>query len=272
MNYCLQSLRVRQYPGKEVVMGIGAVGSSTSVYGQLASGSRLMTAADGPAEMAISEKMDSQVKSYDKGSDNAASGIDVANISDGALGNITDNLQRIRELALASMNTAVMTPSDIAKNQAEIDQLKQGIADIASQTTYNTKHLLDGTEDSFRLKTDPNGGEASVTAANATLESLGIADFDVTKDFDITKIDKALEKVQTQRSTAGAQSNALAYQVSVNSGASYNLTAANSRISDLDMAKGVNTLSKQRLLETVSVMMQKKRQEDEARRHLGLFT
>ena len=151
-------------------------------------------------------------------------------------------------------------------------QLKQGIADIASQTTYNTKHLLDGTEDEFRLKTDPNGGEASVTAANATLESLGIADFDVTKDFDITKIDKALEKVQTQRSTAGAQSNALAYQVSVNSGASYNLTAANSRISDLDMAKGINAMDKQRLLDTVSVMMQKKRQEDEARRHLGLFT
>lgn len=259
-------------PGKEVFMGIGAVGSSSSVYGQLASGSRLMRAADGPSETAISEKMDSQVRSYDKGSDNAASGIDVANISDGALGNITDNLQRIRELALASMNTAVMTPSDIAKNQAEIDQLKQGIADIASQTTYNTKHLLDGTEDEFRLATDANGGEASVTATNATLEALGIKDFDVTKDFDLSAIDKALEKVSTKRSTAGAQANMLAYQQAVNSGASYNLTAADSRISDLDMGKGVNSLNKQRLLETVSFMMQKRRQEDEARKHMGLFT
>ena len=64
----------------------------------------------------------------------------------------------------------------------------------------------------------------------------------------------------------------LAYQQAVNSGASYNLTAADSRISDLDMGKGVNALNKQRLMETVSFMMQKRRQEDEARKHMGLFT
>lgn len=246
--------------------------NQANLYGQLASGVKLRTAADGAAELGIAEKENIQTRGYEVGSNNAQSGKEVANISDGALSSITDNLQRIRELALSSMNTATTTDSDRAAYQQEIEQLKQGIADTAEQTTYNTKRLLDGSNTEFQLATDANGGSASVTTVNATLEALGIADFDVTGDFSLDTIDNALKIVSDARGTLGAETNGLDYLQNYNSTASYQHTASASRLEDLDYPQAVEEKKKQETLQQYALLMQKKKQEDEARKSSMFFT
>ena len=252
------------------VNGISSGGYS-SLYGKIASGNALPAAADGAAELAISEKMNAQVNGLNQGADNIASGIDAIKIQDSALGDVTDYLQRMRELALAASNTFTTSDSDRAIYQKEIDQLKEGIAGVANITSYNEKNLLDGSTGDLTIATDANGTTEKITGNNSTLEALGIADFDVTKSFDIKDIDKALEKVSGMRAQAGASQNSLEHLYNINQNTAYNITAADSRIEDLDMEKAVGNLDKQRLLDTISVMMQKRKEEDEQDRVTKLF-
>ncbi len=246
--------------------GVSSVGSSYSTYssyGKLASGKALTSAADGAAELGIAEREEAQVNGYDVGTQNAASGQELLNVSDAALGSITDYLQRMRELALSASNTATMTDSDRANIQAEVDQLKQGISDVANYTSYNTQNLLDGSKTDWSMATDANGSVATVSTTNATLDALGLTDFDVTKDFDLQTIDNALEQVSTARASVGAQTNALSYTMNYNNIASENTTSALSSLADLDMPKAISEQKKNELLETYQLMMQKRKQEDE---------
>ena len=253
--------------------GISGVTGATSYtdYGKVASGKAIQTAADGAAELSIATKQETVASGLKVGQDNMAAGRDLLNISDGALGSITDHLQRMRELALQASNTATMTASDRDKLSAEVDQLKQGIADIADQTQYNTKNLLDGTTGELMIATDDQGHGEGITTGNATLAALGIEDFDLKDNLDIDAIDKALEKVTTMRSKGGAQTNGLEYGMNYNGYTEYNMTASVSRIKDLDMGKGVSELKKKMTLETYAMMMQKKKQEDEAAAKSRLF-
>ena len=98
---------------------------------------------------------------------------------------------------------------------------------------------------------------------NVTLEELGIADFDVTKKFDIRDIDNALKKVTSAQSSIGAQSNRLAYTIMNNQNTSYNLESAFSSLRDTDMAEEMSDLHKNQILEQVRLNMQKKRMEQE---------
>ncbi len=235
-------------------------------YGKLASGKRVQKAADGAADLSIIQKEDAQIRGLQAGANNMASAKDVLNIADAALGGITDYLQRIRELALGAMNDAIMGPDERRMMQNEIDQLKQGISDIASQTQYNSKNLLDGSQSEFNLAIDGNGNSIDVSTGNSTLEALGIADFDVTGSFDLRVIDQALSKVSSQRSSMGAQSNGLDYALRYNSGAVYNLTGAKSKLEDLDYPQAVSEKKKKETLQLYAFMMQKRRMEDEARK------
>ena len=152
----------------------GVTGGVTAYtdYGKLARGKALQSAADGAAELAIATKQETVASGLSVGSDNMAAGRDLLNISDGALANITENLQRMRELALQASNTATTTESDREKLQAEVDGLKQGIADIADQTQYNTKNLLDGSMGELNIATDDQGHGEKLTTGNATLQAL----------------------------------------------------------------------------------------------------
>lgn len=107
-------------------------------YQQMSSGKKINTAADDAAGLAIAQKLLSQSNSLNKATDNAATFQDMTKIADGALGSISDSLQRIRELGLQASN-GLYTDSDKAAIQSEIDQLKQHISDTASQTQFNTK-------------------------------------------------------------------------------------------------------------------------------------
>lgn len=249
---------------------ISSIGNSfSSSYQSLSSGKRINSAADDAAGLAIVQKQEAQINGYDAGTNNMKSAQSLLNVSDSALGSITDYLQQIRELAVSASN-GILGDDDRSSIQMQIDQLKQGINDVANNTTYNSKNILNGSNSEFDIATDGNGSSTTISASNALLSSLGIADFDVTKNFDIQSIDDALNKVSRDRSTAGAQSNALEHAINYNSQASYNTASAQSRIEDLDYPKAVSEQKKEELLNTYSVMMQKKQQENELKL-FGIF-
>ena len=245
--------------------------NSYTDYGKFASGKQIQSAADGAAELSIIQKQDAQARGYEVGADNIAAGKDLLNVADGAMAGVTEQLQRMRELAVQASNTATMTDSDRANIQMEIDQLKQGISDIATQTTFNTKPLLDGSNQELNIMHDANGHGSSIELPNAMLQELGIADFDVTGDFDISDIDKALEKVTAGRSKVGAQTNALEYAYNYNKNTGLNTIGAKSRLEDLDVPQAISDLKKNQLLQEYSMHMQKRRMEDEANRMRNLF-
>lgn len=240
-------------------------------YQSLASGRRINSAADDAAGAAIAQKLKSQENGYDAANRNAGTSQDMLKVADGALGSITDSLQRIRELSVQAYN-GLYTDADRGAIQAEIDQLKQSISDTASQSQFNTKNLLDGTMGSSHVAAAPNGDGMDLNMPNATLKALGIEDYDVSSgNFDISVIDDALDKVTSARSSLGASSNRLDYTMAYNANASYNLTASRSRIEDLDYPMAVSELKKKQLLQTFNMMMERKRLENENGRVLQFF-
>lgn len=222
--------------------------SLANTYANISSGSQINKAADNASGLAISEKINAQATGFEVGSDNAQDGISMMNISDGALSGIQDSLQRIRELALKASN-GLYTADDKSYIQREIDGLKQNIQETAKRTSFNEMTLLDGSMADVNLATNPSGGGMEIQMVNSTLESLGIADFDVTGKFNLDDIDKAMERVSEARSKLGAQTNTLQHTINYNDYANYNLTAANSRIRDTDYAEEMINKNREEMLE-----------------------
>ena len=239
--------------------------SGSNFYSQMASGSKLQSAADGASELAIVQKETAQIRGYNVGERNAEDGKSALNVADGALAGINEGLQRMRDLAVQASNTAIMSDSDRQAIQYEVEQLKMGISDIANNTEFNTKKLLDGSNTNMHIASNANGSGHTLNTGDATLKALGIEDFDVTKDFSISTIDDALGKVSENRSSIGAQSNSLDYTIGYNAQTAYNLTAATSRMQDTDYAKAASEMEKQNILETYRFIMQKKQEEEKAR-------
>ncbi|MCR5107360.1 MAG: flagellin FliC5 [Lachnospiraceae bacterium] len=252
------------------ISGIGGYSPASNYYQALSSGSRINSAKDGASELAIAEKQDSQINGYNAGSENLDAGKSLANIADGALGGISDSLQRMRELAVKASN-GLLSNDDKKAIQSEIDQLKQGISDVTSSTNYNGIKLLDGSSGNINLVSDGNGTEQSVSGVNTTLEALGIADFNVTGKFDIRDLDKAIDTVNSARSGVGANTNGIDYSLYYNSSTSQNLSAANSRTKDTEYEEYVSKLQKQETLDTYKLMMQKKQMENDVASGQRLF-
>ena len=220
--------------------------------------------------MRIQEKTKSQVNGLDAGSENLTSAKSVLNIEDGALDGITDYLQSIRELSLQAMN-GTLSDSDRQSIQSQIEQYKQGIEDIAGSTQYNEKNLLDGSSGDLSVATDNNGSETTVSTYNSTLEALGIADYDVTGDFDISAIDSALEKVSSSRSNVGAQTNGVDYALSYNSHAALELNGYQMDKEEDNAIKAYQQLKTQQALDSYQMTLQKRQMEDNERQSLMLF-
>lgn len=119
---------------------------STSME-RLSSGLKINHSKDNPAGMAISNKMQAQINGLNRASQNASDGISVIQISDGALNEVTNILQRMRELSVQAASDATMSLGDKQAIQDEIESLKDEINRISTDTEYNTKTLLDGSLD-----------------------------------------------------------------------------------------------------------------------------
>lgn len=254
-------------------MGISSVNSLSlyQSYSHLSSGLRINSAADDAAGLAIARKLESQSTGYDTGTRNAADSQNMINVADGALASITDSLQRIRELSLQASNSAVYGDSERKFMQMEIDQLKEHISDVAKNTQFNRINLLDGSNTGLHVASNPDGSGMDINMPASTLETLGIADYDVTGDFNISAIDDAITMVNQSRSELGASSNRLDSVIAYNSYASYNLTASRSRIEDLDMPKAISDMKKNQLLEQYKLAMIKRQLEDDEDVSFRLF-
>lgn len=236
--------------------------SSYSTYRALSGGSRINSAADDAAGLAISEKLKAQVNGYDVGAANAQDGQNLANVADGALAGMQDSLQRIRELAVKSMN-GIYSDSDKEAIQVEIDQLKDDIQRTAKGTSFNEMKLLDGSMADIELATNPEGGRLKIQLENATLEALGIADFDVTGDFDLNAIDEAMSRISEARGRLGATSNRLDHTINNNYYASYNLTASESRIRDTDYGDEIIKKNSDEALQKYRIFAMKAKKKDD---------
>lgn len=246
-------------------MGISAVsgtsGSGSYYFGAIASGNRITSAAVDASGSAISEKLKSQEGAINANMENIASGVSALNVADGSLSSITDYLQRIKELSVKASN-GLYTPSEKQAIQDEIDQNKQGIADTINSSEYNTKKLLDGTFEGVEIVDNPDGSGKDVSIGQATLKALGLEDYDVTGDFDMSRVDDALALVSSKRSAVGADTNALQAAYEQSAGTLEQVSSADSRLADLDIPKAVSDLKKQQLLDDIAIQMQKKREEE----------
>lgn len=237
--------------------------SSVGNYGQIASGKKINTAADGAAELAIGKKMEAQETGLNQGAENINETKDALNIADGAMGQITDTLERIHELSVKASN-GLMGDDDKKAIQTEISGLLDNIKDLSKNTQYNEKNLLDGSYATMDVASNPDGKGMKIELANNTLEALGIDGYDVTGDFDIKKIEDALNKVNKDRSSIGAQTNALEYAYNSNLNTAENTLSARSKLEDLDIPKAVTEKKKNEVLQDYKLLMQKKQaQEDE---------
>lgn len=232
-------------------------------YSHISSGKRINTAADDAAGLAISQKMQKEERGLNVGAQNAKEGMGALNVADGALGGVMDYLQRIRDLALRSMN-GLASASDKQYYQNEIDQLKEGIQSMSKTTSLNEQKLLDGSMADMHLATNPDGSGMRIGMANSTLEALGIADFNVTGKFNLDDIDNAISIVSSQRSGLGASTNRLEHAYNYNTGASLEQLSSRSRIEDLDMPKAISEKQKEDLLSQYRNLMLKKQMNQDS--------
>lgn len=213
---------------------------------------RINSAADDAAGLSISEKMLSQSNGYSQGTRNAEDAQSLSNVAEGGLSGINDNLQRMRELSVQASN-GTYSDEDKAAMQKEIDQIKSSITDQVKGTEFNTIKLLDNTSN-INLATNPTGTGMSMQMVDTSLDTLGIADFDVTKNFSIKSIDDAISKVTKGRSNFGATSNRLDSVRSSNDITNLNIIAARSRITDTDFGKSITSYNTQNVLNQYNYM------------------
>ncbi|TXI16560.1 MAG: flagellin [Nitrosomonas sp.] len=146
---------------------------------RLSSGLRINSAKDDAAGLAISERMTSQIRGLNQAVRNANDGISLAQTAEGALGEIGNNLQRIRELAVQSAN-ASNSASDRASLQKEVTQLTAEITRVASQTQFNGLNLLDGSFQSQSFQVGANANQTIDISSILDARSTGLGSHTLT--------------------------------------------------------------------------------------------
>lgn len=240
-------------------MTINNITNNQVAYERLSSGTRINRASDDPAGLGISESLKALTKGIETGTDNAYAMRGALNTADGALSSINDNLQRIRELSVQASN-GIYSADDKESIQKEVQQLKDSISDATKYTEFNGFKLLDGSFADRNLASNPYGSGMKINIENTGLETLGIKDFDVTKDFNLDSIDNAINMVSQQQSKLGADDNRIGYTIDYNQISAENQTSAFSRISDADIAKEASDKRTTDILNTYKFHMQKQMQ------------
>ncbi len=147
----------------------------TTAIARLSSGLRINSAKDDAAGLAIADRFTSQIRGLTQAARNANDGISLSQTAEGALSSVTDNLQRIRELAVQSVN-ATNSASDRSSLQLEVSQLQSEIDRVATQTSFNGTNLLDGSFTSKAFQVGANVGQTITVAsiANTRTSALGV--------------------------------------------------------------------------------------------------
>jgi flagellin len=233
---------------------------------KLSSGLRINRAGDDAAGLAISEKMRGQIRGLDQAARNAQDGISLIQTAEGALNETHDILQRMRELAVQSANDTYVT-ADRDKIRAEVLQLSNEISRIASQTEFNTKKILVSGNSAIFFQVGANSGQIiklGINKMNATAlavdsTSLNLANASWAGQHSVNSaigiINCAINTVSKERANLGAYQNRLEHTINNLTTSSENLTAAESRIRDVDMAKEMMKFTKDNILSQAAQAM-----------------
>jgi flagellin len=229
---------------------------------RLSTGKRINSARDDAAGLAIATSMQSQVTGMNQGIRNANDGISMAQTAEGSLDEVTNMLQRMRELSVQSANGTYST-SDLSNIKVEQDALAGQISSVLANSQFNGKNLFDGSAGTTGAVTIQAGANASDTVT-LTLPKL-------TTDADLAKVvsgtgtsvagatlanyDTAIATVATARASLGATENRLTSAVNNLTTNSTNLSDAQSRIQDADFSAESTNLAKAQILSQASTAM-----------------
>ncbi|MEC1218996.1 flagellin Hag [Bacillus paralicheniformis] len=237
---------------------------------KLSSGLRINRAGDDASGLAISEKMRGQIRGLEMASKNSQDGISLIQTAEGALTETHAILQRMRELTVQAGNTGTQQTEDLAAIKEEMDALITEIDGISSRTEFNGKKLLDGSYASgtadLTFQIGANAGQqltvnidsmaSAQLGTTVTVSALNVTNFATTSfDDQLTGIDEAINQVSSQRAKLGAVQNRLEHTINNLGASSENLTAAESRIRDVDMAKEMSEFTKNNILSQASQAM-----------------
>lgn len=249
--------------------------SKSGSLAKLSSGLRINKAGDDAAGLAISEKMKAQIGGLKQATRNAQDGISLIQTAEGALNETHSILGRMRDLAVQSIN-GTLTDDDRTELNKEFGALSSEINRISGNTEFNTMKLLDGSNagntGKFDFQVGANANQTiSVTIKKMDNTTLGELDTDgitlktALSTLDLTTaekagdaigaVDGAIKSVSSQRSDLGAVQNRLEHTVNNLTTTQENLSEANSRIRDVDMAEEMMSFTKSNILSQASTSM-----------------
>lgn len=228
-------------------------------FQKLSSGFRVNTAADDAAGLAVSESMKSQVRSYTVAERNAADGISMAQTAEGALGEVHNVMGRMRELAMQASNGSLST-TDRGYLDTEFGSLKAEIGRIQDSAKFNGTKLVATTGSSITFQVGLNNtasDQISVTFGGVALTAILAATSSVSSLTGalnaLSNIDNAIQKVSNSRAKFGTAMNRLEVATGNIQTMRLNLSAANSRIVDVDVATETAAMSRNQVLSQAGV-------------------
>lgn len=250
---------------------------------KLSSGKRINKAGDDAAGLAISEKMKAQIGGLKQAKRNAQDGISLIQTAEGALSETHSILSRMNDLAVQASNDT-LTDKDRDKITKEVTALQKNIDDISSNTEFNTKKLLDTADNKFTLQVGASEGQtAEITIGKMDADTLGVGktwsegtpagvdgdgnptaaapgtgvDLSDAKKAreSIANIKAAIDTVSGQRADLGAVQNGLNHTINNLGTTTENLSEANSRIEDVDMAEEMMNFTKSNILSQAATSM-----------------
>ncbi len=238
-------------------------GATSKSLEKLSSGLRINRAGDDAAGLAISEKMRGQIRGLDQASRNSQDGISLIQTGEGALATVSNILVRVKELATEAANGTYDETNDLTRITEEVTELANQITDIKDNTKFNGISLLNndtgitlqvGQESAQTLKVDTS--KTNLTTLAAAVAAYPAAwGTSAAASTAIDGIETQINDVSAMRSYFGANQNRLEYNINNLDTYSENLSASESRIRDVDMAKEMMEFTKQNILSQAAQSM-----------------
>ena len=226
-------------------------------YSRLSSGLRIASASDDAAGLGISERMRSEIRSLGQAARNTQDGLSLTQTAEGAVGEISNNLNRMRELAVQA-SSGTISDDDRAIINEEFSALESEIDRIASDTTFNGLNVLDGSQTDLDIQVGTElGQEITIDAVDVTSSGLGIDTLDVSTDAGaeqaLASLDSAIDSVNSERGSLGAIQNRLSSAFNSIQSTREGLSQAESRIRDVDVASESADLTRNSIMQQAAV-------------------
>ena len=236
---------------------------SANAMERLSSGKRINSAKDDAAGLAIATSMTSQVRGMNQAIRNSNDGIALAQTAEGALGEVTNMLQRVRELATQSASGTYQDTTDRAYMQTEVDELTAQIDQVITNSEFNGVKLFDGSTASVTIQTGANAADTvdlvmtdltSLAASGGAAGSYDVSTATAANAL-LTSVTTELDSISSARASLGAGQNRLESVVNTLTSNVTNLSDARSRIEDADYSAETTKLAKAQILSQASTAM-----------------